>query len=536
MPEETLRDMEVNTDTIQAKLNKLRTDKAPGADGMSPWLLKEIQEFLVTPIYFLMRKSLDEGIVPDDWRTAHVSPIYKKGCRDQASNYRPVSLTSQISKVIESMLRDVIVEHLERHMLIRDSQHGFRKGRSCLTNLLVFLDKVTESINDGISVDVIFLDFAKAFDKVPHQRLLRKLRAHGICGKILNWISAWLTNRRQRVCLQGELSGWLDVTSGVPQGSVLGPVLFLIFINDLDSGIVNWILKFADDTKIYSCLREAKDCDMLQDDLDLLYAWSNEWQMQFNVDKCKVMHIGKKNPFYSYKMNGAKLEEVTVEKDLGVYISNDAKPSVQCQQSYLRANRMLGFVKRNIISRHPSILLNMYKSFVRPHLEYCSPAWSPHYKKDKVLLERVQHRFTRLFNHLRHLDYSTRLNILGLWSLEERRNRADLIEVFKIMRGYSSIPVDLFFEVSKDGRTRGHTLKLVKHRSDKDLRHHFFSERVINRWNQLDKDAVEATSLNSFKNCLAKLRNRKMGFFMDFSLQSPLAGSSASLGAAAPSI
>ena len=256
---------------------------------------------------------------------------------------------------------------------------------------------------------MIFLDFAKAFDKVPHQRLLCKLRAHGIHGKILQWISAWLMNRRQRVCLLGELSGWLDVTSGVPQGSVLGPVLFLIFINDLDCGIANWILKFADDTKIYGCLKDPIDCDTLQDDLDLLCTWSNEWQMQFNIDKCKVMHIGKKNPLCKYKMNGSKLEEVTIEKDLGVYISNDAKPSVQCQQSYLKANRMLGFVKRNIISRNPSILLNLYKSFVRPHLEYCSPAWSPHYKKDKELLERVQHRFTRLFSHLRQLDYITPL-------------------------------------------------------------------------------------------------------------------------------
>ena len=126
---------------------------------------------------------------------------------------------------------------------------------------------------------------------------------------------------------------------------------------------------------------------------------------------------------------------LTIEKDLGVYISNDAKPSVHCQQIYLKANRMLGFVKRNIIiSRHPSILLNMYKSFVRPHLEYCSPAWSPHYQKDEELPEKVQHRFTRMFRHLRQLDYCTRLDILGLWSLEERRNRADFIEVFSITR------------------------------------------------------------------------------------------------------
>jgi len=146
---------------------------------------------------------------------------------------------------------------------------------------------MTESINDGLCIDVIFLDFAKAFDKVPHQRLLRKLKAHGIHGKIFKWISAWLTDRKQRVCLQGELSGWLDVTSGVPQGSVLGPVLFLIFINDLDSGIANWILKFADDTKIYSCLKDSKDCAMLQDDLDMLFYGPMN-------GKCSLMSINAK--------------------------------------------------------------------------------------------------------------------------------------------------------------------------------------------------------------------------------------------------
>ena len=176
------------------------------------------------------------------------------------SNYRPVSLTSQVSKIIGTILRDAIVSYLEGSNLIRDSQHGFRKGRSCLHNLLVFLDKVTTIVNEGQSADVIYLDFAKAFDKVPHQRLLQKLEGHGIQGTLLDWISLWLTNRRQRVCIQGKFSSWILVTNGVPQRPVLGPVfLFLIFINDLDMGIENWILKLVDDTKIFSELSQVKD-------------------------------------------------------------------------------------------------------------------------------------------------------------------------------------------------------------------------------------------------------------------------------------
>jgi len=232
-------------------------------------------------VSILLRKSLDEGVVPDDWKIANVSPIFKKGDKRKVSNYRPVSLTSQVLKVIETILRDAIVSHLEASNLIRDSQHGFRKGRSCLTNLLVFLDKVTTIVNEGHSADVIYLDFAKDFDKVPHQRLLQKLEGHGIQGKLFDWISSWLTNRRQRVCIQGKFFSWILVTSGVPQGSILGPVLFLIFINDLDTGIENWILKFADDTKIFSELSEVKDCDKLQKDLALLQKWLIDRQMQF---------------------------------------------------------------------------------------------------------------------------------------------------------------------------------------------------------------------------------------------------------------
>jgi len=184
----------------------LRADKAAGPDNISPKLFLELSEELCFPLSVVLQKSLDDGVVPNDWKLASVCAIYKKGSRAHTSNYRPVSLTSQLCKLLESIIRTAVVSHLDKFNLIKDSQHGFRRGRSCLTNLLEFLDKVTRSVDTGNNIDIIYLDFAKAFDKVPHNRLIKKLEAHGIGGKILTWIADWLQGRMQRVCLHGSCS------------------------------------------------------------------------------------------------------------------------------------------------------------------------------------------------------------------------------------------------------------------------------------------------------------------------------------------
>jgi len=216
----------------------------------------------------IMKASFDTGVVPDDWKTANVCPIFKKGSKSQIGNYRPVSLTSQICKVFETVICDAIVLHLKSNGLLDHSQHGFRKGGSCISNLLEFLDYVTKNLDNRNSVDVIiYLDFAKDFDKVPHCPLLEKINKHGISGKVLNWLREWLRGRKQRVCINGHFSSWTAVTSGVPQGSVLGPVLFLIFINDIDSNLLCAISKFADDTKLSNAINCNKDMDQLQSDL-----------------------------------------------------------------------------------------------------------------------------------------------------------------------------------------------------------------------------------------------------------------------------
>lgn len=513
--EAKLVDIVIDPETVAAKLRNLKSDKAAGDDNLSSRLLRNISSEIASPIATIFRKSLDTGCIPRDWRTANVTPLFKKGNRSQAENYRPISLTSQICKVVESILRDELVQHLESNKLLHNSQHGFRSGYSCATNLLTFLETLTACIDNKVNIDTVYLDLAKAFDKVPHQRLLLKLKAHGVDGLVCNWIKAWLADRQQRVCLDGSYSSWRPVWSGVPQGSVLGPVLFLIFINDLDTGLSSKILKFADDTKIFRPVMNHTDGLGLQQDLDSISNWARRWQMEFNVSKCKVMHFGKGNIRFRYIMDKQALEEVDCEKDLGVNVCQDLKVSVHCREAYSKANRMLGLISRTIKYRNPKSLVSLYKSLVRPQLDYCSTVWHPHFSKDKSLLEKVQHRFTRLFPHLRGLPYEERLHQLGLWSLEERWNRADLLEIFKMVKGFTATPWSVFFHRAEDKITRGHSWKLTKNHCHCNTRLQFFSQRVINRWNSLTEEDISVSSVNCFKNRLEKRRNRQMDFFKD---------------------
>lgn len=509
-----LNDLTVDSETISKILHKLVTGKTAGNDHISTSFLKPMSDVIAQPISLLLRKSLDEGSVPLDWRTANITPIYIKGSRKEPANYRPISLTSHISKVMESVVRDAMMEHLNKHQLLRNSQHGFRSKRSCVTNLIEFLDVVMDYLDNKDGVDVIFLDFAKAFDKVSHVLLLKKLSSHGIGGKVYSWIKAWLTDRVQRVCVAGAKSSWRRVTSGVPQGSVLGPILFLIYINDIDTRIVNHLLKFADDTKLFGTASNQENIRSLQEDLDLLAKWSNKWRMPFNQDKCTVMHLGQCNVGQQYHLGMLPLATTERETDLGIIHTVDLKAAAQCTLACQKANRILGMLARTIPSRDHRLMTKLYKSLVRPHLEYGVVAWSPRYQKDKDLLERVQHRFTRLFPDLRSKGYIERLQKLQLWSLEERRNRADLIEVFKMYRGLTDVPFDQFFQLSKS-ITRGHIAKIVKKQANTTLKLHFFSLRVVNCWNRLPVAAVEAKTIEGFKTQMAKLRSNQMGYFLD---------------------
>jgi hypothetical protein len=313
-----------------------------------------------------------------------------------------------------------------------------------LTNLLEFLEDVTLNIDEGRPVDVIYLDFSKAFDKVPYQRLFRKLYSHGIGGKITQWIQNWLTGRRQKVGVNKTYSDWENVISGVPQGSVLGPLLFLIYINDLDEGIDSKLVKFADDTKLGRGVATEQEIEMLRQDLQRIYQWSVDWQMLFNTDKCTVLHMGKNNKEAEYKLGTNKIKLSMQEKDLGIIVDKSGKSTEQCILAVKKANCVLGMIKRNIKFKSKKVIVKLYKSLVRPRLEYCVQAWSPHLRKDIDRIERVQRRATKMIEGLGDVSYEGRLQQTELLSLEKRRVRGDLIQVFKIMKGFCKIDYTVF--------------------------------------------------------------------------------------------
>ena len=324
--------VDFSAEAVVNKLQRLQPDKSAGPDNLHPVLLRNCAAAVAEPLSIIFKKSFETGHVPLDWKTANIVPIYKKGSKTDPANYRPVSLTSVPCKIMESFIKEALLKHLNQFNMISQLQHGFIEGKSCLTNLLESLECWTKALDEGYGVDVLYLDYRKAFDSVPHKRLLQKLTLYGINGSTLIWIENFLTLRTTRVGVRGYFSGWFQVLSGVPQGSVLGPLLFLLFVNELPSWIVNSMRMFADDTKVWAYIRSTEDSQSLQKDLDSLTTWSNEWLLHFNPDKCKIMHIGHKFDTKYYMLDDSRkveLQSTSVEKDLGVFTTDNLKPSLQ---------------------------------------------------------------------------------------------------------------------------------------------------------------------------------------------------------------
>ena len=498
----SIENVDINPEIIKKIILSLDVNKSGGPDSISSRILKEGVDSFSVGLSIIYSKSLGTSSVPDDWKLANVVPIFKKGSRESVNNYRPVSLTSVVCRILERVIKECTVDFLYRYNLILKTQHGFTKNRSCLTNLLEYLNYVTEMIDQGKPVDIVYLDFAKAFDKVSHYRLLYKLWSLGIRGNLLDWIRNWLIGRRQRVLLNGVKSDWSDVESGVPQGSVLGPLLFTLFINDLDLGLDCRVWKFADDTKVVRVVQNTQDCFRQQRNMDRVEGWGQKWKMEFNVNKCKVMHVGYGNLKFGYSMNGQWLQECDYEKDLGVVIDRNLKSSRQVLEARNKANRMLGFISRNVSYKSRDVVKRLYISYVRPHLEYCVQAWVPHYRQDLNMLEAVQRRATRMIHGLNRLEYKDRLQELNMFSVKRRYVRGDMIEVYKMFEGLDDLDVNDFFEVVGEGRTRGHNRKLKVKYSRLDCRKYFFSIRAVDLWNKLCRDTVNSKSLNTFKTCL----------------------------------
>ena len=490
-------------------------DKSPGMDQMHPRLLKELADTISAPLAIIFQATVHTSDLPQQWKDASITPIFKKGDRRVAANYRPVSLTSVVCKVMERLVVNQVLDHVKGNSLLCEEQHGFQSGRSTVTNLLEALNVWTEALMHGLPVDVIYLDYAKAFDTVPHERLLRQISSFGIKGKALHWIRSFLTGRHQQVRVNADTSTRRPVISGVPQGSVLGPILFTLFVSDVPGAVSSLISMFADDTKVYTALLEDDSSQNLADDLESLQEWSQKMQMCFHPKKCKVMHLGSKNMRHDYSMTLADgsqhaLEKVDTEKDLGVTIDYKLQFSEHVRTAVAKANRILGCLRHTFKHMTKDTLLLLYTSLVRPHLEYATCVWSPKTKKDKDALERVQRRATKLVPELKEMEYHERLKSLKLQTLLFRRKRADLIQAYKIMSGKDSLnqltrctkcPDKSMFQLSLSQRTRGHELKLQKQEAT-GTRSNFFCVRVLDDWNSLSSSTVQSPTVNHFKSGL----------------------------------
>ena len=428
---------------IKAACAELKGTASAGPDGVPASLLKTCRKQLARPLYILWRASLDSGDIPAYLLLVLISPIHKGGSKSVPKNYRPVALTSHIIKVFERVLRRALVKHIDASNILPGGQHGSRALRSTLTQLLSHWDTILDGLEQGRGVDCIYLDFSKAFDKVETGVLLHKLKDAKVLGKTGRWLASFLDSkqRQQAVAVEGVISELSPVISGVPQGTVLGPVLFLLHIADIASNVSAQTntSSYVDDTRVQRSITDKdQDCRALQGDLATIYNWAERVNMTFNSEKFECVRYwpGQCVPDFQYLApDQTPIEEKKHLRDLGVEISRDLKFEEHIENVVTSASSLVGWAMRTFRRRSKNTMITIWKCLIQPKIDYCSQLWSPSDQASITRLESLQREFTRRIAGMQEQDYMDRLASLKMYSQERRRERYQIIFIWKICQG-----------------------------------------------------------------------------------------------------
>lgn len=456
---------------IKAILCKLDPRKACGPDGLSAALLKyftvNVPSF-TDCVYMVLEKSLHSSKVPEDWQMATISPIYKGGTRTDPNNYRPISLTCILSKTLEHIICSCMWGHIDNYELLSKQQHGFRKGLNTTTQLLHVTHFASEALDKQEDYHITSFDFSKAFDRVPHHLLIQKLIKYNFHKDCVSWIEDWLSKRTSVVNVNGKTSNRFNVCSGVPQGSVLGPLLFNIYINDMTQQIKHGDCRlYADDTLISTNV--AGNIDRLQEDVDRLRNWANTWGMLFNAKKCVHMELGKPEPTHRLFLGGDLIPTASVIKYLGVYIDHTLKWNSHITKITAKASRSLGMIRRALQEAPVKTKLVAYNTIVRPILEYATQVWSPHNVGLTKSIDMVQRKAIRWIYRLKKFDSVTDcMQANNIISLSDRRSLLDTLFLRKTEAGLFDIELNTYIRLNTAHDTRGKTISWT-HNTDQWL-------------------------------------------------------------------
>ena len=424
---------------------------------MPPYFIKRIEPVILHFLTFFFNASLKTGFVPSQWKKAIVVPVLKKGDKNQPNNYRPISLTSSFSRIMESILHKKILSHLLSKNLLSPNQFGFLPEKSACSQILSCLYEWITAYCENKSTHVFYADISKAFDSVSHSKLVSVIKSYGLNVSTVNWISEFLCNRSQQVVVNDVLSPPCEISSGVPQGSIVGPLTFIMYMDDVDSCVHHvhdgGLRLFADDTKFYTT-----EVAQLQTCIDNFDLWLESRQLELAIKKCYTFHISRSNTqLPSFTIKNTPITQTPVIKDLGIFMSNNLKWAAHVNQVYKNACYSSYHIIRFSKTRNIWVLMKLYKTYVRPKVEYATPVWSPSLKGDIRKIEKIQKDFTRYACrrcNVPFANYSDRLHKLNLQSLELRRKINDLLFLYKTIDGRTGLHFQDHFT------TRSHTYNL----------------------------------------------------------------------------